>query len=192
MFCDTWTPCQKTLSNRIPLTQAVELLARWERIPQEPLFPKLQLELTDKGKKRKQQKEANKGKKKKPSRGKKPAGGSVADPCMVRQGCSGSSVLDKAETERPRGAPGWWESHWAVLEKIPQEAWPETEKHGEFSWTRRSGQARIEVLMTKKAYYLKSMAGGQEFPQGQVRVVTWGKFNGPVGAWAEAKRVVGF
>ncbi len=69
--------------------------------------------------------------------------------------------LDEVTCVRAVAAPckhgGWEERHKAELAQLPKACWPQTNAHGEWSWTLTgpSSGAKIEVLMRHKAFYVR-------------------------------------
>ena len=68
------------------------------------------------------------------------------------------------------------------LSELPKEAYPDKNRtnKGRLSYTIEFSGARVEILLDKKAYFIKKIAAGSPGPAGQI---TWSKFNGPVEAW---------
>ena len=77
------------------------------------------------------------------------------------------------------------------LSPLPKDAYPDRRRvnQGKLSYTIEFSNARVEVLLAKKAYFVKSVAPGFPGPKGQI---TWSKFGGPKAAWDLVKERSGF
>lgn len=77
------------------------------------------------------------------------------------------------------------------LTPLPREAFPDRSKpnQGKLSYTIDFSGARVEVLLEKKAYFIKVVSPGFPGPKGQI---TWSKYGGPQAAWDIVKERSGF
>ena len=77
------------------------------------------------------------------------------------------------------------------LTPLPREAYPDRSRpnQGKLSYTIDFSGARVEVLLEKKAYFIKVVSPGFPGPKGQI---TWSKFGGPQAAWDIVKERSGF
>ena len=86
----------------------------------------------------------------------------------------------------------WLQRRAQELEVLTQEMMPDSESHGEHSWTKKAPTgAAIEVLLTKKAMYLKKYASGFE-ASAEGHTFSWKKSDSVAEAWARAKIAVGW
>lgn len=76
------------------------------------------------------------------------------------------------------------------LKPLPKEAYPDMDRanKGKRSYTIEFSGARVEVLLDKKAFFIKKCAVGSPGPVGQI---TWGKYGGPLAAWKLVKERCG-
>ena len=65
------------------------------------------------------------------------------------------------------------------MESLPVNARPDPNRRhfGKHSYTVHKGAAKIEVLLNKRAYYVRGPSKGQ---------VSWAKYGGPRDAWIKA------
>lgn len=123
-----------------------------------------------------------------PSKGmvaKTPPIGSSAEPAKgERQG------IRAAHHKRTRPPlEGWQEKYGHILANLPEECHPQSERHGEHSWTLWSPSgARVEVLARCRAWYVKATGHGEAW-HGSPRV-RWG--TDIEHAWNSLKEKVGW
>lgn len=78
------------------------------------------------------------------------------------------------------------------LKPLPLEAWPNMNRsnRGKHSYTLADGQgAVVEVLLSKKCFYIKKVKPGFPGPDGQL---SWNKLGGATQAWNAAKERSGY
>ena len=116
-----------------------------------------------------------------------------------RDGAPKRSASSQATPEKPpqpkpaiiRGMKGshadWLQRHAAVLSELPAAALPQTEKHGELSYTLHAwdGSATLEVLLARRSFYLKKAAPGLSL-EGVSRFVSWANHDSVTEAWESA------
>ena len=75
-----------------------------------------------------------------------------------------------------------------TLLQVPQAALPDTSKrHGKANYTvHLEDGCRVQVLLSREAYYLVSSKAGSPLPQN--RTISWAMHNGPTIAWAESRQ----
>lgn len=73
------------------------------------------------------------------------------------------------------------------LTHLPKEAYPDRTRanQGKQSYTIQFSGARVEILLEKKAFFIKMVAAGSPGPKGQI---TWSKYGGPHAAWDVVKQ----
>jgi hypothetical protein len=75
----------------------------------------------------------------------------------------------------------------AVLEEVPEEAWPKAQG-GKHSYTLRSiNQAVIEVQLRNKKFYAKKVAGNIPVEDGKANY-SWSKYGSAAEAWEAVKK----
>jgi len=92
----------------------------------------------------------------------------------------------------PRSEPeGMFLGYDLAQMNLPLDAYPDRRRanQGKLSYTIEFSNARVEVLLAKRAYFVKSVAPGFPGPKGQL---TWSKFGGAQAAWELVKQRSGF
>ena len=86
---------------------------------------------------------------------------------------------------------GWVLKHAALLRVLPAELAP-SPKHGQWSYTCSSpvGNARVEVLLRDKAFFVKGVDDGMPLPK-KPRV-RWDAHGGPQETWAQLRQDIGW
>ena len=99
----------------------------------------------------------------------------------------GKAVKDKKATFHHPGKAMKVMSHIGI--GIPEEAWPQSKKRGQFSYTIRLGPLAVEVQVKNRAYYLKQGTADVEVTR---RTWTWSSFESPALCWEALKERAGF
>ena len=84
----------------------------------------------------------------------------------------------------------WIQRHRDALAELPSECIPQAVRHGEHSFTLTSGDVKIEVLLRRRAFRVKSVAQGRTWESGPN--VAWQRCGSVVATWAWLKEGTGF
>ena len=83
----------------------------------------------------------------------------------------------------------WSDRHRVVLQQIPQEAWPQSQKHGDKNYTVKFLTARLQVHIVSGQYYVSRTVDGT--PLECSPTFRWSLHGGPAEAWDKCKKAAG-
>ena len=107
----------------------------------------------------------------------------------ARKAAKAAALAMAAEEAKTADEGTYGEAKYSLLH-LPKEAWPDRSRgnKGKHSYTLRSGDAAIEVLLRHGAFYVKKVGAQGEGPVGQISY----KRQCPSEAWCSAKKRAGF